>query len=129
MEIQKKTACNQFRLGNKATLLTLIAADCRPHCLRGWQNAAPYYVCVISACAPPQTHACLMKCLLSDDFSLNELHHAYDCMRDTLLVSCCSWRPAAVLLSASTIFFIAVSFTAEPLLACVVAGLITTNRR
>lgn len=43
--------------------------------------------------------------------------------------SCCSWKPAAVLLAASTIFFSAVSFTAEPLLACVVAGLMTTNRK
>ena len=41
----------------------------------------------------------------------------------------CSWKPAAVLLAASTIFFTAVSFTAEPLLACVVAGLVTTNRK
>ncbi|DBA69525.1 TPA: hypothetical protein ACH3X2_012726 [Trebouxia sp. C0005] len=40
-----------------------------------------------------------------------------------------SWKPAAVLLAASTIFFTAVSFTAEPLLACVVAGLMTTNRK
>lgn len=42
---------------------------------------------------------------------------------------CCSWRTAAVLVAAATIFFTAVSFTAEPLLACVMAGLVTTNRR
>lgn len=41
----------------------------------------------------------------------------------------CSWKPAAVLMVASATFFSAVSFTAEPLLACVVAGLVTTNRR
>lgn len=34
-----------------------------------------------------------------------------------------------MLAAASATFFSAVSFTAEPLLACVVAGLVTTNRR
>lgn len=47
----------------------------------------------------------------------------------SVVSACCSCKPAAVLLSASTTFFAAVSLTAEPLLACVVAGLITTNRR
>ena len=43
--------------------------------------------------------------------------------------SLCRVQPAVVLLCTAAIFFLAEAIHAEPLLTCVVAGAVTTNRR